>query len=177
MSTAGTPSSQGSPFWRFSLRFYRRPQVADACIALQEAAGVDVNLLLFLLWHAAGRRAFSTAEVEGLERRVGPWRNTTVVPLRALRRALKTPPALVEAGAAEAFRTRIKAVELEAERLQQEAMYELARAAPLGTEAASPQQYWVTMRWKSRLKSSTLASARSTYCSPNTLRRMARPRL
>jgi len=139
MSTAGTPSSQGSPFWRFSLRFYRRPQVADACIALQEAAGVDVNLLLFLLWHAAGRRAFSTAEVEGLERRVGPWRNTTVVPLRALRRALKTPPALVEAGAAEAFRTRIKAVELEAERLQQEAMYELARAAPLGTAAASPE--------------------------------------
>jgi uncharacterized protein (TIGR02444 family) len=139
MSTVETPSSQGSPFWRFSLRFYRQPQVADACIALQEQAGVDVNLLLFLLWHARRKRAFSTAEVEALEGRVGPWRNMTVVPLRALRRALKAPPALVEAGAAEAFRTRIKAVELEAERLQQEAMYQLARAAPLGTEAASPE--------------------------------------
>jgi uncharacterized protein (TIGR02444 family) len=138
MSTAGTPTSQGSPFWRFSLRFYRQPQVADAYIALQEEAGVDVNLLLFLLWHASRKRAFSTAEVEALERRVGPWRNMTVVPLRNVRRALKAPPALVEAGTAEAFRTRIKAVELEAERLQQEAMYELARTAPLGTEAASP---------------------------------------
>jgi len=135
--TAGTPASQGSPFWRFSLRFYRQPQVADACIALQEEAGVDVNLLLFLLWHARRKRAFSTAEVEGLERRVGPWRNMTVVPLRALRRALKVPPALVQAGTAEAFRTRIKAVELEAERLQQEAMYELARAALWGREAPS----------------------------------------
>ena len=47
-----TPSSQGSPFWRFSLQFYRLPKVADACIALQEEAGVDVNLLLFLLWQA-----------------------------------------------------------------------------------------------------------------------------
>jgi hypothetical protein len=63
----------------------------------------------------------------------------TVVPLRAVRRALKTPPALVEGGAAEALRTRIKAVELEAERLQQEAMYELARASPLGAEAASTE--------------------------------------
>ena len=61
----------------------------------------------------------------------------TVVPLRAVRRALKAPPALVEGNAAEAFRTRIKAVELEAERLQQEAMYALASTAPLGAETLS----------------------------------------
>src|SRR5262249_35669715 len=53
MTDADTKSAQGSPFWRFSLQFYRQPKVADACIALQEGAGVDVNLLLFLLWHAA----------------------------------------------------------------------------------------------------------------------------
>jgi uncharacterized protein (TIGR02444 family) len=138
MSTADAPaSSAGSPFWRFSLRFYRQPNVADACIALQEEAGVDVNLLLFLLWRATDKRAFSIAEVEDLERRVGPWRTMTVVPLRALRRALKAPPALVEAGKAEAFRNRIKAVELEAERLQQEAMYAFASGAPRGSEASS----------------------------------------
>jgi hypothetical protein len=55
-----------------------------------------------------------------------------------VRRALKAPPALVEAPAAEAFRTRIKAVELEAERLQQEAMYALAISAPPGSDAPSP---------------------------------------
>jgi hypothetical protein len=58
-----------------------------------------------------------------------------VIPLRSVRRGLKSPPALVEAATAEAFRSRIKAVELEAERLQQEAMFALA---PLGAEGADP---------------------------------------
>jgi uncharacterized protein (TIGR02444 family) len=131
--------SQGSPFWRFSLRFYRQPGVADACIALQEQSGVDVNLLLFLLWHATRKRALSAAEVEELERRIAPWRDATVIALRTVRRALKSPPALVGAATAELFRTKIKAVELEAERLQQEAMYELAQASPLGRELPSTQ--------------------------------------
>ena len=60
-----------------------------------------------------------------------------MIPLRSVRRALKSPPALVEASTAEAFRNRIKAVELEAERLQQEAMYALA---PLGAEATDPNE-------------------------------------
>ena len=135
--SADPPSSTGSPFWRFSLRFYRQPKVADACIALQEEAGVDVNLLLFLLWQATLKRALSPIEVGELESRIGAWREATVIPLRGVRRALKSPPALVEPATAEAFRTRIKAVELEAERLQQEAMYQLACASPLGREAAS----------------------------------------
>jgi uncharacterized protein (TIGR02444 family) len=129
--------TQSSPFWRFSLRFYRQPQVADACIALQEEAGVDVNLLLFLLWQATLGRELSQGEVEALEARVGPWREMTVVPLRAVRRALKSPPRLLAAPAAEAFRTKIKAVELEAERLQQESLYAFAQAAPLGRAAAA----------------------------------------
>jgi uncharacterized protein (TIGR02444 family) len=139
MTTAAS-TSQGSPFWRFSLGFYRRPGVADACIALQEEAGVDVNLLLFLLWHATLRRQLSCEEVKGLDQYVAPWRNVTVIPLRGVRRALKSPPALVPPATAEAFRTRIKAVELEAERLQQEAMHALALTAALGQEVDSTQE-------------------------------------
>jgi uncharacterized protein (TIGR02444 family) len=138
-SSEGSSSAQGSPFWRFSLRFYRQPGVADACIALQEEAGADVNLLLFLLWQATLGRALSAAEVEELERRIAPWREATVIPLRAVRRALRSPPALVAAATAEAFRSRIKAVELEAERLQQEAMHDLVRGSPLGREVPSTQ--------------------------------------
>jgi uncharacterized protein (TIGR02444 family) len=134
------PSPQGSPFWRFSLQFYRQPGVAEACIVLQEEAGVDVNLLLFLLWHAAQRRQFAPAEVDWIESKIGEWREATVIPLRGVRRALKVPPLLVTAARAEAFRTRIKAVELEAERLQQEAMYELAPAVPPGQRVSSPEE-------------------------------------
>lgn len=131
--TDATPPTQGSPFWRFSLRFYRRPEIADACIDLQEQAGVDVNLLLYLLWQACQRRRLTAAEVAALEARVAPWRDVTVIPLRNVRRALKVPPTLIAPPLAEALRTRVKALELEAERLQQEAMHALP---PLGVEAS-----------------------------------------
>jgi uncharacterized protein (TIGR02444 family) len=140
MSVADAKSTQGSPFWRFSLRFYRQPRVADACIALQEESGVDVNLLLFLLWQATRKRAFAAADVQELEGRIGGWRDMTVIPLRTLRRALKSPPPLIAGATAELFRTKVKAVELEAERLQQEAMYRLADESPLGREISSPKE-------------------------------------
>jgi uncharacterized protein (TIGR02444 family) len=126
--------AQGSPFWRFSLRFYRQPGVADACIALQDGCGVDVNILLFLLWLAGERRQIAAAEARAVCAAVGSWHDEVVVPLRTLRRLLKDHVPLVERNTAELFRTRIKAVELEAERLQQEALFALA--ASLATAVA-----------------------------------------
>jgi len=123
---AEADAQAGSPFWRFSLRFYRRPGAADACIALQDRDGVDVNVLLFLLWLAADKRRIGLADAQTLCAKTLAWHDDVVVPLRTLRRALKGGSALVEAGTAELFRTRIKAVELEAERLQQEAIFALA---------------------------------------------------
>ena len=127
-----------SPFWRFSVKFYAVPGVAPACIELQDQAGVDVNVLFFLLWNATQNRIFSRDQVAQIENRIGGWRDMAVVPLRAVRRALKSPPAAIAADVAEGFRTRIKAVELEAERLQQEALYDLAQGGKLGQSVASP---------------------------------------
>jgi len=124
----------GSPLWRFSLGFYRRPGVADACIALQDGCGVDVNILLFCLWLATAKRRIGLAEAQAVCAKAGGWRDDVVVPLRRLRRRLKDGSALVEPAAAERFRTRIKAVELEAERLQLDALFGLA--AGLRTPAA-----------------------------------------
>ena len=134
------PHPQGSPFWRFSLGFYRQPAVADACIRLQDEAGVDVNLLFYLLWHAALERRLSRDEVAGIEARIAPWRDQVVVPLRTIRRNIKVPPPVIEPGTAEAYRTKVKGLELEAERLQQEALYDLAQASRFGEPAASPEE-------------------------------------
>jgi uncharacterized protein (TIGR02444 family) len=127
-----------SPFWQFSIKFYAVPGVAQACIELQDQAKVDVNILFFLLWNATQGRTYKKADVAEVERLIGAWRDMTVVPIRNVRRALKMPPAVMTTEAAEGFRTRIKAVELEAERLQQEALYELAQSSRLGQPAASP---------------------------------------
>jgi uncharacterized protein (TIGR02444 family) len=132
---ADAQMQQGSPLWRFSLRFYRQPGVADACIALQDGCGVDVNILLFLLWLATARRRIPSAAARELCAKAAAWRDDVVAPLRTLRRRLKDGSTLVERGAAELFRTRIKAIELESERLQQEAMFALA--ARLVTENAA----------------------------------------
>ena len=131
-------TSTETPFWRFSLNFYRQTGVSDACIALQDGCGVDVNLLLFLFWLASESRQLSAADVKKLDDRVRDWRNLTIIPIRDARRRLKGAATLVEPGKQEAFRTKVKAIELDAERLQQEALYGVTRSGPLGTEVSPP---------------------------------------
>ena len=84
-----------SPFWQFSIKFYAVPGVAEACIELQDQAKVDVNILFFLLWNAAQGRTYKKADVAEVERLIGAWRDMAVVPIRNVRRALKTPPAVI----------------------------------------------------------------------------------
>jgi len=130
--------AETTPFWRFSLHFYRQPGVSDACIALQDGCGVDVNLLLFLFWLAAGRQLLAANEVRQLDDKVRSWRDLTIVPVRDVRRKLKGAATLVDPAQQEAFRTKVKAIELDAERLQQEALYAFTQSGPLGKEAAPP---------------------------------------
>ncbi len=129
------PQTETTPFWRFSLQFYRLASVSSACIALQDECGVDVNLLLFLLWRASEGRVLSADEVRNLDAKVRDWRNMTVVPIRDIRRRLKSARTLIDSGQQEAFRTKIKAIELEAERLQQQALFAISQSGPLGKEA------------------------------------------
>jgi uncharacterized protein (TIGR02444 family) len=131
-------NTETTPFWRFSLHFYRQAGVSDACIALQDECGVDVNLLLFLFWLASDGRQLTADEVKNLDDSVRDWRNLTIVPIRNARRKLKGTATLVEPGNQEAFRTKVKAIELDAERLQQEALYTFTKSGPLGAEAAPP---------------------------------------
>lgn len=134
------PDEAGSPFWRFSLAVYARPDVARTCLELQDTRAVDVNLLLFLLWLALSGRTLSADTVRDLDSKVREWREAVIAPLRTLRRTLKesTPIAPgIAPNLAEPLRTQVKALELEAERLQQETLYALAAALPCET-APSP---------------------------------------
>jgi uncharacterized protein (TIGR02444 family) len=120
-----------SAFWDYSLAVYARPGVAEACLALQDRFGLDVNLLLFCCWTGARGQALGP---EGLARALeaaGPWQEGVVKPLRRARRWLKGR----DGADVQALRARIKADELEAERLEQAL---LAETLPPGPGEASP---------------------------------------
>ncbi|HYD69814.1 TIGR02444 family protein [Azospirillum sp.] len=113
------------PFWSFSLATYARPGVSEACLDLQDRLGQDVNLVLFALWAGAGCGVrLDPAELQRLDHAVSAWRRDVVAPLRGVRRTLKNVPGV------EPFRLRIKAAELESERLQQAALRTISGLQP-----------------------------------------------
>ncbi|MBF9036096.1 TIGR02444 family protein [Rhodobacterales bacterium HKCCE2091] len=120
-------------FWDFSLRFYGDPAIQADCLALQDRHGADVNVALCLLWHASRDAALAPASVASLDAAIAPWRAEVVRPLRELRRKLKETALVADAGAQESFRSKLKAVELSAEKLQQSVL-ETAPVEIAGTE-------------------------------------------
>jgi len=132
-----TPTAT-TPFWRFSLKFYGQSGVSDACIALQDGCGIDVNLLLFLFWLASERQLLSADEVKKLDATIKSWRELTIIPIRDTRRKLKGAKTFVDPAKQEALRDKVKAVELEAEKLQQEALYAFTQSGPLGKPSEPP---------------------------------------
>jgi uncharacterized protein (TIGR02444 family) len=124
-------------FWNFSLGLYGRPGVAPALLGLQDALGLDVNMLVFCCWAATKGRALSAADLATVEAVAEPWQTEVVVPLRALRRRLKggfapLPPARVEA-----YRKGFSDLEIEGEHIAQEAMETAFTALPNASAAAA----------------------------------------
>ena len=109
--------SDADELWRFALAFYAQPEIERVCLALQDEQGVDVVLLIGLLWLAArDGRAVGDSDIARLDAAIAGWRDTVVRPLRDLRRSLKARLADLPASAAET-RNNIKAAELSAERV------------------------------------------------------------
>lgn len=98
--------------WDYAAACYARPGVAEACLALQDRAGADVNLLLAGAWLAARGCAWSSDEVRGIAHLCASWRRHCLLPLREVRRYLKQPADV------EALYRQAKALELDAERYQ-----------------------------------------------------------
>jgi uncharacterized protein (TIGR02444 family) len=111
-----------SPFWTFSLAVYREGAVQRECLELQDRYGVDVNLLLFCAFIGAVRGAAMPDQAVRLAGElVEDWHRDIVASLREVRRALK--PLAIDASpvaaSAAALRANVKAMELEAERIEQ----------------------------------------------------------
>lgn len=117
---AGNGSFPSSPFWDYSLGIYAKSGVADACIALQDDFGLDVNILLACLWFSAqGPGRLESDQIRECVGRTRDWQDKVVKLLRAARRYSKAQPAELPESLRDEFRPRLQAVELDAEHVEQ----------------------------------------------------------
>lgn len=132
MATAGERRAAARELWAFSLAVYDRPQVANACLALQDRHGLDVNLLLFCCWAGARGQKLTKAKLKRLDKAVAGWRQDVVGPLRSARRHLKRE----RDDDAQDLRAKIMELEIEAERQEQ---IRLAGLLPLPAGEPEPR--------------------------------------
>jgi uncharacterized protein (TIGR02444 family) len=125
-------AADAAAFWRFSLRFYDQPDVRDTCLKLQDEAGLNVNLVLWCCWQAARGRALAKEDVASAAGRISEWSGSVTQPLRKLRRQVKAGrEENLAPEARDRLYERLKAAELEAERVEQAL---LCRKSAPGTE-------------------------------------------
>jgi uncharacterized protein (TIGR02444 family) len=129
--SAGLMRRKAFAFWRFSLRTYRQSGVAEACLALQDEYGADVNLLLYCSWMGRCGRKLDSRATRSAMAAVGRWQKDVVWSLRRARRAIRKDPHGAEAEAVKLLRRSIAAAELDAEYLEQRLLAtEAARTQP-----------------------------------------------
>jgi len=123
MNSSSDPQAAFNELWRFSLNFYDRPGIAAALIELQDSAGLDVNLILFALWLGlSGRGRLDKPRLIAAEQAVAAIRANVVMPLRGLRRRLKS----IDDADIQRLREKIAALEIDAERAAQDRLVVLA---------------------------------------------------
>ncbi len=104
--------------WTWAVASYQQYTVAEALLALQDDYGADINILLCCCWLASQGQQLSEQQARHLIKCCASWQGECIKPLRQVRRYLKKHPEH------ETFRQQIKALELEAERVQLDMLYQ-----------------------------------------------------
>lgn len=115
-------------FWDFSLQLYSSAGVEKLCLQLQDDYQVDVNFALFCCWFGRFHGLVPEALWDQLLEQCQIWSQNVVQPLRQSRRWMKESPVALEQTEISTLRERIKAVELNAELVQQQLMESLSES-------------------------------------------------
>ncbi len=114
-----TETSSKPTLWDFSIEIYSKDDVELACLDLQDNYGVDINLLLYLLWRSQSGDMFASEDIAEIDDHVRPWRETVVENLRRVRRELKIINCKLDPEVVEDFRNSVKELEISSEALAQ----------------------------------------------------------
>jgi uncharacterized protein (TIGR02444 family) len=117
--------------WDWVLAAYQRPGVPETCLKLQDEYGQNTSVLLWAAW----AKPTDPALLDRATTLARSWDETTLQPLRAVRRALQAPAPPVADAAREGLRGDVKAAELRAERVLVETLEDLSQGAPGGASA------------------------------------------
>lgn len=133
----------GMSLWDFALSVYGQEGVEEACLALQNRLGADINMMMFCIWLAAcGQGSANLARCLGSALKLSrDWQRALVEPLRSCRQNLKEfagsgYEASLDRTALLNLRDHVKKCELEAERLQILALANLVEVEVLGMPEA-----------------------------------------
>lgn len=121
--------------WAFTVAMYGRDGVAKLCLELQNRCGMDVNILLFMFY--LGQKGLAPHSVNALEKSARDWRKNVIIPLRQTRRFLRDAPCV----AAQDLRQKVKADELQAERIEQHILCDAVKPIPSSDPYAAVRAY------------------------------------
>lgn len=119
-------------FWDFSVRTYRTEGVPDACLSLQNEYGIDVNMFLYCCWLAVRRGEFDEDLWNDVIEFSTEWAGKLVKPLRLARTWMKhsgCPDDAIPTDACVQLREKVKSVEFDAEKMQQDVLELLSNNA------------------------------------------------
>lgn len=102
-----------------AVALYGHKGVSAACLFLQERTQLDVNVLLMAAWVGAKwRQPLDADALQRAKALVGDWHLEIVLPLRIVRRRLKTGPAPAPSPATDQLRAKLQALEISAELIE-----------------------------------------------------------
>lgn len=119
-------------FWEFSITVYAEDAVASACLDLQDAYDIDINLLLFGCWYGFCFGKLDESSVDQAIDFSRIWKMEVVQPLRKVRAWMKANTekfATLDTTQYSILRERIKFDELAAEKIQQQTLEKLVQDA------------------------------------------------
>jgi len=121
--------------WEWSARAWTAPGVQVAALDLQDAQNQCVPLLLWAAWAAQTGRAPGEDAIDAACDTARVWVDTTIAPLRQVRRNIKARIPDMDDAARESVRAQVKAVELETER---HLLAALEALSPAGSGPSTP---------------------------------------
>ena len=116
MQNSGKKTLSSEQFWLYSLNLY--PAIKELCLQWQDNFGININLVLFLLYLDKQQQSLNEAQLQKLEDSLKQFSTEVTQSIRALRRTLPSP--WLESDMQQPLRQQLLSTELAAERLEQQ---------------------------------------------------------